>query len=233
MYISIKFGDSGARGNRVAEILNKTFSFKLLSDSLLSSSSKVALNSSQDHERIMVDNPVSFSEMLVVKMKELLQGITEVTSDKACGNLMKYQLYKHFDRQSLKISFYLVVMKDPELDTVDAQSLLVLSTSPSYVLLLKEVQKLRWIDVDMLVSDEDKLCFFTNVLNMLLCHAAITELAECSSTTNPGSRSQSHEDPSNGNKSWSEGLPRLDFSYCRASYLKKYGYIIGKLGFVR
>lgn len=144
---------------------------------------------------------------------------------------MKYQL--HSARQSLKISFCLVVMKDPESDTVDVQSLLVLSTSPSYVLLLKEVQKLRWIDLDTLVSDEDKLCFFTNVLNMLLCHAAITQLAECCSTMSPGSRSQSLEDHSNGSKPWNEGLPRLDFSYCRISYLKKYGYIIGKLGFVR
>lgn len=46
----------------------------ILSDSLLSSSSKVVLNSPQDDDRIMVDKPVSFSEMLVVKIKELLEG---------------------------------------------------------------------------------------------------------------------------------------------------------------
>ena len=46
----------------------------ILSDSLLSSSSKVVLNSPQDDDRVMVDKPVSFSEMLVVKIKELLEG---------------------------------------------------------------------------------------------------------------------------------------------------------------
>ena len=122
-------------------------------------------------------------------------------------------------------------MKDPESDMVDVQSLSVLSTSPSYVLLLKEVHKLFWIELDVLASDEDKMCFFTNILNILLSHAAITEIATCSSTK--GTRDLSSEDHSSGNKSWEDCLPRLDFSYCRTSYLKKYGYIIGKLGFVR
>ncbi len=124
-------------------------------------------------------------------------------------------------------------MKDPESDVVDVQSLLVLSTSPSYVLLLKEVHKLSWIDLDVLVSDEDKICFFTNVLNVLLSHAAITELATCSSTKGTRSQYLSREDQSSEDKSWEKSLPRLDFSYCRTSYLKKYGYIIGNLGFVR
>ena len=124
-------------------------------------------------------------------------------------------------------------MKDPESDIVDVQSLLVLSTSPSYVLLLKEVHKLSWIDLDVLLSDEDKMCFFTNVLNVLLSQAAITELATCSSTKNGKFRDLGLEDQGSEENSREKSLPRLDFSYCRTSYLKKYGYIIGNLGFVR
>lgn len=126
-------------------------------------------------------------------------------------------------------------MKDPESDIVDVQSLLFLATSPSYVLLLKEVHKLSWVDLDVLVSDEEKICFFTNILNILLSHAAITELAGCASvkTKVTAFRDVSTGDHISGNKSWEDSLPRLDFSYCRTSYLKKYGYVIGKLGFVR
>ena len=124
-------------------------------------------------------------------------------------------------------------MKDPESGIVDAQSLLVLSTSPSYALLLKELRKLSSIDLDVLLTDEDKMCFFTNVLNTLLSHAAITEVAKCSSKKNRSSHHLDTEDQTSGDKSRQQGLPRLEFSYCRTSYLKKYGYYIGKLGFVR
>ena len=144
-----------------------------------------------------------------------------------------FELRKNLVGKINTFYFCLEGMKDPESNAVDIQSLLVLSTSPSYVLLLKEVQKLRWIDLDVLVSDEDKICFFTNVLNMLLCHAVITELAGRYSTVSTGSRSESPVDRNVGSKSWGEGLLRLDYPYCRTSYLKKYGYIIGKLGFVR
>jgi hypothetical protein len=142
-------------------------------------------------------------------------------------------IYSNKEANLLIFVFFISVMKDPESDIVDVQSLLVLTTSPSYVLLLKEVHKLSWIDVDVLLSDEDKICFFTNVLNVLLCQAAITELAKCSSTTGTRPQDPSVEDQNSEDDSWEKMLPRLDFSYCRISYLKKYGYIIGNLGFVR
>lgn len=124
-------------------------------------------------------------------------------------------------------------MKDSESDVVDVQSLLVLFTSPTYVLLLKEVHKLSCVDLNVLASDGEKICFFTNVLNMLLSHAAITEMAVCASPKKARYRDLGPADYSSGHKSWEKSLPRLDFSYCRTSYLKKYGYNIGQLGFVR
>ncbi|XP_028414314.1 zinc finger FYVE domain-containing protein 26-like isoform X2 [Dendronephthya gigantea] len=164
---------------------------------LLLSSSKVVLNASPDTEIANVDDPVQFSEMLVTKIKELLQ-----------------------------------VMKDSESDVVDVQSLLVLFTSPTYVLLLKEVHKLSYVDLNAIASDEEKICFFTNVLNMLLSQAAITEVAVCASRKDARSRDLGPADYSFNDKYWEKSLPRLDFSYCRTSYLKKYGYNIGQLGFV-
>ena len=41
---------------------------------MLSSTSKVVLNELCDHEMTSVDDPIVFSEMLVTKTKELLEG---------------------------------------------------------------------------------------------------------------------------------------------------------------
>lgn len=124
-------------------------------------------------------------------------------------------------------------MKDPDSDIVDVESLSVLSISPSYVMLLKEVRKLSSIDLDLLTSDKHKICFFTNVLNVLLSHAVISKVTSCFSTKGSGARDQNTEDRHSVSKLWEKCLPRLDYSYCRTLYLKKYGYHIGKLGFVK
>jgi hypothetical protein len=51
------------------------FLYLLLSGGPLSSSSKVVLNASLNHEVVKVEDPISFSEMLVTKIKELLKGM--------------------------------------------------------------------------------------------------------------------------------------------------------------
>ena len=132
---------------------------------------------------------------------------------------------------SLDIFSSFLGMKDTETGLVDIQSLILLSTSPSYVLLLNEIRKLSWVDLHQLTTDHDKICFFANVLNILLTHAAITEISKLSDNrgTTPGSTSS--EDQTSA--TWEERLPQLGIPYCRTSYLKKYGYNIGQLGFIR
>ena len=50
----------------------------LLSGCLSSSTSKIILNASLNHEEAKVDDPVKFSEMLVTKIKELLKGTVSI-----------------------------------------------------------------------------------------------------------------------------------------------------------
>ena len=126
-------------------------------------------------------------------------------------------------------------MKDSGTGIVDLQSLVVLSSSPSYFILLKEINKLSLLDLDKLASDEDKICFFANILNILLTHAVITEVSDCfnhySQSRDHISQGDNPEDRSSA--SWQHHLPRMDIAYCRTAFLKKYGYNIGQFGFIR
>lgn len=127
-------------------------------------------------------------------------------------------------------------MQDPDTGIVDLQSLVVLSSSPSYCALLQEIRKLCWVDLNELTSEDEKICFFTNILNVLLTHSAITEISRCSTRYNKPSGNMSDsgtEDHSSAINSWKCRLPRFDTAYCRTAYLKKYGYNIGQLGFIR
>lgn len=120
-------------------------------------------------------------------------------------------------------------MKDTVSNVVDAPSLLTISKSSKYISLLNELNQLSSVDLDALRSDGERICFFANILNVMLCHAAITEVVSCSIST----RTCLSENAGLRDLSWEKALPRFEFSYCRTAYLKKYGCHIGKLGFVR
>ena len=123
-------------------------------------------------------------------------------------------------------------MRDPETGVVGAQSLALLSAS--YVAVQDEVRKLSCVDLNELITDEDKICFFTNVLNTLLVHALITEATNIlghKGNSTEGENSEGHNSATVA--ALEKHLPKLGIPYSRTAYLKKYGYNIGQLGFVR
>ena len=62
--------------------------------------------------------------------------------------------------------------------TFDLTSLGAASTAPEYWDIVMSTRELIHVDMDLLPSNEDKLCFFTNLLNLIMVHAAIHHSAK-------------------------------------------------------
>ena len=62
--------------------------------------------------------------------------------------------------------------------TFDLSALAAASTAPEYWDIVMSTRELMHVDMDLVQSNEDKLCFFTNLLNLMLVHAAMYHAAK-------------------------------------------------------
>ena len=126
---------------------------------------------------------------------------------------------------------------------VDAQSADNAIKAPEFQSIARDAAELQALNLDLLVTDTAKACFFVNTLNLLIAHASLIQFAD--STINDVDDRASYitrhasftrlmdslSSSGGGGEKGGEAVPLTALE--RIAFLKQHCYFIGQLGVVR
>ncbi|EDV28816.1 uncharacterized protein TRIADDRAFT_52065 [Trichoplax adhaerens] len=109
--------------------------------------------------------------------------------------------------------------------TMDVNDLLKSGQTKEFQQLLQSAQELSYIDLDLLESDVERICFFTNVLNVMIAHATIINCQNDINNKTIGVNKSATKLLSD-----SLILSHQQFVSCQLGFLQHISYRIGQMG---
>ena len=153
-----------------------------------------------------------------------LTALNECEDTKRHHNESRHPLDVSYDLVTQLISVFACVADGGKL--IDVNDLVKSGQTKEFQQLLLSVQELSYVDLDLLESDVERICFFTNILNVMIAHATIIN---CQSDASNNKIGNSYK---NGSKILTESLilSHQQFVPCQLGFLQHIAYRIGQMG---